>query len=238
MSILSVDFHTHILPGIDDGCHDVDEALKVLQMEQKQGVKKIFLTPHFNAHEDFPEVFIKNRRDSLDALISAAGDKSTLPELILGAEVCFCPGMSSWDQLSELTLGNTKYILIEMPNSVWSDETYQELVNIHMKQGLVPVLAHIERYFLPFKTNSMLQKLMRLPVLLQVNCDFLLEPKTHRIAKRLLKKSFIPLIGTDCHSASWRAPNIERTRNEIMKFADETLIEKIKNTEDIVFSNQ
>ena len=69
MSILSVDFHSHILPGIDDGCPAVDEAIKMLQMECEQGVKKIFLTPHFNAHVDFPDVFIKKRRKSFDELM-------------------------------------------------------------------------------------------------------------------------------------------------------------------------
>ena len=234
MSVLSVDFHTHILPGIDDGCSNVDEALQVLRMEYAQGIKIVYLTPHFDANVDFPENFVENRKKSFENLVSAIGEDQELPELVLGAEVRFCPGISLWDQLPQLALGNTKYILIEMPDFAWSDSTHQELMNIYLRHGLIPVLAHIERYFTPLKICAMLRKLKSLPVILQVNCDFIIDKRTRRLAKRLLRNGLVHIIGSDCHSATWRAPNVEYARMVVEGFANEKQIKRIVDNERLI----
>lgn len=57
-----IDFHTHILPGMDDGSRDVHESLQLLTLENEQGVQEILLTPHFYAHIDKVFVFFRAKR--------------------------------------------------------------------------------------------------------------------------------------------------------------------------------
>ena len=59
-----VDFHTHILPGIDDGSSSAEESLAMLQMEKEQGIDTVVVTPHFYPQEDRPERFLKRRKEA------------------------------------------------------------------------------------------------------------------------------------------------------------------------------
>ena len=56
-----IDFHTHILPEMDDGSRSLEETKKLLQMEYAQGIRHIVATSHFYAQEEFPEKFLKRR---------------------------------------------------------------------------------------------------------------------------------------------------------------------------------
>ena len=56
-----IDFHTHILPGIDDGSASVEESIELLKAEAAQGITKVVATPHFYANYDSPERFLERR---------------------------------------------------------------------------------------------------------------------------------------------------------------------------------
>ena len=44
------DFHSHILPGLDDGSKNVEESVKILKMMAEQGIERVAATPHFMLH--------------------------------------------------------------------------------------------------------------------------------------------------------------------------------------------
>ncbi len=233
--ILTVDFHAHILPGIDDGSPTPEESIEMIRLEQAAGVNKIILTPHFYPQQMFPSEFIEKRQEALDRLLSAIPADMNIPQLIPGAEVLFMPGMSQWEQLDSLTIANTKYIMIEMPFSKWNDSAFFELKLIHDKRGLKPIIAHIERYLPVCFTHSFLKRISELPVLLQSNCEFIADQRTRRTALKLVKAKKIQLIGTDCHSAGWRAPNIAEAREILLKNIDIRTLEFLKKQEDEFF---
>ena len=54
-----IDFHTHILPGMDDGASDAAESLAMLRTSYQQGVDTLFATSHFYADEEDPASFLK-----------------------------------------------------------------------------------------------------------------------------------------------------------------------------------
>ena len=139
----------------------------MIRQEQEDQVSTILLTPHFYPQCMYPDFFLENRQQSVETLENAFSLDSQFPRLILGAEVLFHPGMSQWEQLDKLALGSTGYILIEMPRVIWSDTILDELVQIHNKRGLTPILAHIERYLPIIGTNRFINRLNRLPVLCQ-----------------------------------------------------------------------
>lgn len=56
-----IDFHSHILPGIDDGSASVEESLKLLEMLAEQGVKTVVATPHFYPDRTSVSDFLRRR---------------------------------------------------------------------------------------------------------------------------------------------------------------------------------
>lgn len=204
----TVDFHSHVLPGIDDGCKSVKEALRVLRMEARQGIEHVVATPHFYPQQDTPERFLRRRAASEALLREAMAEESGLPTLSIGAEVYYFRGMSDSDAISELTINNTRCILVEMPRAPWTEAMYQELEALHVKRGLIPVVAHVDRYISRFRTHGIPKRLESLPVLVQANAEFFLERSTSRMAMRMLKKGAIHLLGSDCHNLTDRKPDM------------------------------
>lgn len=221
MSFLSVDLHTHILPGIDDGCSNAEEAVKMLRMEYEQGVETVFLTPHFHGQDMYPDQFLEARQASFDLMLAEISEQDSVPRLVLGAEVRYCPGMSAWEQLPKLTLGSSNYILIEMPFTSWTETVLDELERVYNERGLIPVLAHVERYFLPLRKKKLLERLSKTPFFLQFNASFLTERRTRAFALKLFKESKVHFIGSDCHSAIWRAPNVGCARDILLSHTNE-----------------
>ena len=74
-----IDFHTHILPGMDDGSKSVEESIALLQEEARQGADMVFLTSHFYAEENSPSEVRRRRRSAwrVRDLARAAGPHLT-----------------------------------------------------------------------------------------------------------------------------------------------------------------
>lgn len=220
---MTADFHTHILPCVDDGSRSVNESLEMLRLCGRMGIHQVVLTPHFYPDRDHPENFLARRKAALEALLeTAAGEK--LPDLILGAEVYYFPNMSSSDALSRLTIGDSHYLLVEMPMCRWTERMYRELEMIWRNQGLTPIIAHLDRYLTPFTAGKTLRQLAELPVMVQVNGDFFLQRNSSRRALRMLDCGQIHLLGSDCHNLKDRKPNLDTVCELIrMKLGNEPL---------------
>lgn len=203
-----VDFHSHVLPGIDDGSANVAQSLQMLRCAGSQGVRVMAATPHFYPVKDIPEAFLK-RRDAAVSLLCAELDRNdSVPALLLGAEVYYFQGMGHCAQLLDLQLGQTGMLLLEMPYTVWTDSMFREIASIQEKTGLRVVLAHVERYLPIYKQSGFWKRLGELDVLLQFNAEFFLSHWTRRTALHLLGQGKIHLLGSDCHNLSDRAPNL------------------------------
>ena len=212
-----VDFHTHVLPGIDDGSASVEESLALLRMEAEQGVRHVVATPHFYAQVDAPKPFLERRAAAVSMLREAMKAFPELPRLSVGAEVHYFSGIGDADILPELAIDNGPYVLIEMPMAVWTDKMYRELENIHERFGLTPIVAHVDRYIGPMQTYGIPERLMELPVLIQANAGFFQRFTTKRMALRMLEQGQIHLLGSDCHNLKDRPVNIKQTVDLIEK---------------------
>lgn len=231
-----IDFHTHILPGIDDGSKSVEQSIAMLKLEAEQGIGKVIATPHFYAQYDNPEHFLKKRAEAERKLRQEMAHHSGLPELVVGAEVYFYNGISDSDVLQELTIGHKRYILIEMPMPPWPERIYKELENIWIKQNLIPVVAHIDRYIAPLRTFGIPKRLEALPVLVQANAEFFLEKATKRMALRMLKQGRIHLLGSDCHSTEKRKPNMGDALQLLRRQFGAEIMEYFRQNEKEVFA--
>ena len=206
-----VDFHSHIIPNIDDGSHSLDMSVAMLRMEAQQGIRQVVLTPHFYAQHDSPQKFLERRNVAELKLREEMSRHEGLPQVFFGAEVYYFSGISESDSLYELTIKGTNHILIEMPLGPWTDRMYEELYRIHANRGLVPIIAHVDRYISPFKTYQIPERLREMPVLVQANSSFFLSRMTRKMAMRMLKEEEIHLLGSDCHNISDRKPNLGDT---------------------------
>jgi protein-tyrosine phosphatase len=225
------DFHSHILPGMDDGSADVAESLAMLRMEAEQGIGHVVATPHFYARYDNPDHFLEKRDRAERLLREAMAAESGLPEITVGAEVYFFRGMSESDFLPRLTIGSESCILIEMPHGHWTEEMYRELAAVWEKRRILPILAHIDRYIRPFHARKVLQKLEQLPVLVQANADFFLERSTAGLAMRMLKEDRIQLLGSDCHNMDSRKPNLGSALERIEKKLGSEVLDAVRKYE-------
>lgn len=228
------DFHSHILPGVDDGSKSVSESLEMLRLEAGRGIRRVVATPHFYAHHDTPERFLRRREDALEQLRIAMEGQPELPEIIPGAEVYYFPGMSESEALLELTIGENGYILLEMPQPPWTETMYREIEAIYVKRGITPILAHIDRYIGPFRTHGIPKRLEELPVLIQANSEFFLDRHTSRMALRMLQSDQIHLLGSDCHNLTSRKPDLGDALALIEKRLGENVVERVCAYENMI----
>ena len=222
-----IDFHSHILPGVDDGSKSVEMSLEMLRMEADQGIRHVVATPHFYPQYDTPERFLRRRAEAEAILREELRNHPELPGLSMGAEVYYFPGISDSEAISELTINKNRCILIEMPGGSWTDTMFRELEGLYVKRGLIPIVAHIDRYIGRFHNHGILKRLARLPVLVQANAEFFLERSTSALALRMLKKEGIHLLGSDCHNLTSRKPNLGEAVDLIEKHLGPAALENI-----------
>ena len=209
-----IDFHSHILPGIDDGSKDTDESLAMLKMLWEQGIDTVIATAHFHPEEESVKEFIDRRQDSYNKLSPLL--EPDLPVILLGAEVMYYDGISSLSDLELLCIGNTGLLLLEMPMCKWSEYAMKELNALSSAKGYTVILAHIERY-LKFQPSSVWQKLSQLGLLMQVNASFFNSAITKRKALSMLIKGNINVLGSDSHNITTRPPNLGSAFDVIRK---------------------
>lgn len=199
-----IDFHTHILPGIDDGSPNVDESVALLQTELEQGVDTVFLTPHYYAEENSPVSFLKKRYHAWRTLEPFVSPE--LPKLRLGAEVQYFEGICAVEDVFHLRIVGTDYLLLEMPFQTWSDRMIGDVLELNDRRGMQIVLAHIERY-MAMQKPKVWEVLRAGGVLMQSNVSFFASWKTRRKAVEMLKQGHIHFLGSDCHNMKTRSPN-------------------------------
>ena len=221
------DFHSHILPGIDDGSQSVEESLQMLRLARQQGVTRMVATPHFYPHRDDVHAFLQRRGEAFAKLKAAMEQETDLPEIVLGAEVYYYPGISDSEEMKALTLGSKPYILVELPFAHWSSGVFRDLERLYTQQGLIPVIAHLDRYLRPFSWRKKVGVLGEMPVMIQVNGESFLDRRYAGWMLEMLRKGQIQAIGSDCHNLTDRAPNLgpvtERIRRKLGQSALDTL---------------
>ena len=241
------DLHTHILPGMDDGAKTVEESLKMLRMEREQGVDTVALTPHFYRDRERPERFLTRRRASAEVLRDALmalpeQERCSMPHLILGAEVAWVPNLPNMPELLQMCMGDSKYLLLELPFSPWSDLMFRQIRELMSKTGVTPVIAHLERY-LSHQKPERVRELLELDVLIQVSATPMLHPLRRGKALGLLREHHAQIVATDCHDTVNRPPNLgvasevllrklgEKRWKECIRWADDLASESLPDAD-------
>lgn len=208
------DFHSHILPKMDDGSRDVQESTEMLKALAAQGVDRVVATPHFYANDESVSDFIGRRAKSFESLKDSLTDE--MPQILLGAEVKYYEGISRLADLRDLCVQNTELLLLEMPMKRWTEYILRELVDISCSGKITLVIAHVERC-IKFQQSGIIEQLLKNGILLQINASFVCELFSKRKALGLLKRQMVHFLGSDCHNMSDRPPNIGKAYDIINK---------------------
>ena len=220
-----IDMHTHILPCIDDGTKDEEMAKQMVESVYAQGVKNIVFTPHYYGKLSTDE-FIQKREEVFFAI------KDSIPEDVktyMGAEVHFAgANLFQLEALGKLRIGETRYILIELPFlEKWSQTLLSKLSDFMDETDCTPIIAHVERYKEVRKNPAIISVLVKMGCLIQVNASAFLEKKDKSFAFALLKKGLVHCLGSDVHDMELRACRYEQAKSEIEKAGFGGQLEKI-----------
>lgn len=213
-----IDFHTHILPGMDDGSKDVRESVSMLRLEGKLGINTVCLTPHFYAEQNSPERFLERRERAWQKLKPFLWPE--LPRMRLGAEVQYFEGISEVENVHRLRIEGTPYLLVEMPFCRWTQRMLEEVLELNDYPGTRVVLAHVERY-LSMQPSGIVEALVEKGILIQSNLSWFGSWKTRHRAMSMLKKGQIHFLGSDCHNMDNRRPNWDVLPEKARALAEE-----------------
>lgn len=197
------DLHTHLLPGLDDGSADLAQTRELLQLEKTNGVERAFMTPHFYPEKMDLAQFLEKRDRAFQETLEIL-DPAVMPQIKTGAEVRYSPLLLEQD-LSGLTLGNSAYLLLELPGHHYPAHLEQIITDLVM-MGYTPILAHLERYRYFREQPELLFSLIQKGVLGQISVLSLFEKATRSFALACLKNSLAQIIASDAHDPINRPP--------------------------------
>ena len=214
----SIDIHTHILPGMDDGSKNEDESRQMLARLAEQNVVTAALTPHYYHYKESLIDFLTRRNASLQILkpISDSMGIHILP----ASETYLTEDLLNESDLKELCFQSTQLLLVEMPlNSIFSARDIMLLERIVSDYSITPVLAHIERYPRLLNSDELISELLEIGCLMQVNLCSMTESNAFIRKKlmHLLSDHLISFVGTDCHRMSFRPPEYTKYIDYISK---------------------
>ena len=224
-----IDFHSHILPGIDDGARNLDVSMAMLEQVREQKVDYMIATPHFYASQDRIHTFLDNRERAWDAFWNVI-QKDNVPEtptFLLGSEVAFFDGISRADEIDRLTVQNTDILLLEMPFVPWNTRNIEEVRYLIEERKLRVLIAHLERFIWMPGNKKGIKQLMELPVHVQINAESFSDWKHRRALLKMFRDGTAHVLGSDCHGIHHRVPNLLEGRNIIEKKAGVQLLPKI-----------
>ena len=189
------DYHSHILPGVDDGVQTMDEALEIIRLYEELGEKAVWLTPHIM--EDIPNTtaHLRDRFAELQAAYTGGVQLHLAAENML--DNLFGERLEKNDLLP---LGeNSDHLLVE--TSYFSPPMGLSNILFRIKaKGYYPVLAHPERYV--YMSESDYRQLIDMGVKFQLNLFSLTGAygkTTKKKAEWLMKNKFYHLCGSDIH---------------------------------------
>ncbi|MFA5323832.1 MAG: CpsB/CapC family capsule biosynthesis tyrosine phosphatase, partial [Smithella sp.] len=136
-----IDFHSHILPGIDDGPETIEESVAMAAALRQAGFKTIYCTPHLM--KGCFEADTQTVLSAVSTLQARLNKENIEVEILPGREYYLDEFMESYLQ-DPLPLGKTQYIMIEIPNNSTAEYVKETCFRIR-RGGFIPMIAHPER---------------------------------------------------------------------------------------------
>ena len=213
-----IDIHCHILPGMDDGAECAAVACKLARIAVERGVKTIVATPHCNVPNQYANYRGRRYTESFSMFRALLRQERIPLEILPGAEV-FANRENLRQLLEEdrlITLNHSRYLLVEFPFRASEGEICSLLREISQR-GLVPVIAHPERYVALQNHIALAARWYEQGYILQVNKPSIegdLGYAAMETAHELLSMGLAHVIASDAHDLYYRRTGLRSPRLE------------------------
>ena len=230
-----IDIHSHMLPMVDDGSNSVKMSLRLLDEAYQSGTNKVVLTPHFarSRHYINPKGKIRPLFQDLCRIVK----QNHIPiKMYLGTEYFYESKTLFQSHLPDIQrINDTQYLLTEFfPDC--KENTILEAVHEMVSRGLIPVIAHPERYECIQIDPMLYHKIRRKGGLLQMNKGSLLGLHgsfAEEAAYELLANKAYSFVGSDAHHPVYRDSDMSEACRIVKRYGGEKYAKKIfeKNPE-------
>lgn len=212
------DIHTHVLPGVDDGAENMDQAREMVRMAWESGTRTMILTPHHRG------AYLKNTPDQLrtafDAFCRDMHEAFPDMKFYLGHEVHCHEGFPErLTNGSAMTLCDSDYVLLEFRSGSLRSQVKKDVMKM-IRYGFIPIIAHVERYDAFRKNPSLVEEMIELGALIQINagsvmgaCGF----GAKLFCGKLLKRGNVHFVASDAHDTVVRTPVMRECYLRIVK---------------------
>ena len=195
---VSIDLHCHILPALDDGARDLDDAIAMARQAEADGIETICATPHIRHDHDVRIGELPDRLAELSAALSQAGCRT---RILPGAEVA----ATALDGLDEPELaacglgGSRRWVLLE-PAPGPLDDRFDAAVAALAARGRRALIAHPERH-LTADLVERLRGLVARGALVQATGAYLTDAAAGAGLLTLARAGVLHVLGSDAHSS-------------------------------------
>ena len=199
---MKLDFHSHILPGIDDGATDIHNAIQLASAMKEWGFERVTCTPHITGKfRNTPETI----RPVFDTLQEALYVHGVDLEIKMSAEYRIVP--QTWPEVLEkgwIMPIEDRFVLMELPifdpTDIGDLKPLEEFKKV-ISMGLIPLLPHPERYL--YLSRRELMEFLEAGVRIQSNYGSfacLYGDTAEQNARCLADEGLVSYWGTDMHN--------------------------------------
>ncbi|WP_127837077.1 tyrosine-protein phosphatase [Clostridium prolinivorans] len=204
-----IDFHSHIIPNIDDGSKSFDMSLEMLKLSLSEGIRYICATSHYIPNELFTDKELYFQQ--LNSLNKLCKEENIDINIIPALELYMHPDLPKlYSEKKIWSINNNAYVLIELPMHQFPVYTEDVLYELKL-QGAKPIIAHPERNFRILEDISLLANLVQQGILSQVNAGSLrgiYGKDIKSCAEKLVDMNLIHVVGSDAHDNKRRTTKI------------------------------
>ena len=235
-----IDFHSHILPGIDDGAKTLEQSIQIINEAKEVGFTKLISTSHYM------ENYYTFDEEKRKKLLEQVQQKVNGVTLYLGSEIYITNNMINLlENKKASSINNTRYVLFEFPLTQTKMMNDKETIYRLIEKGYIPIIAHPERYPFIQVDPEYAFELAEMGALFQANYGSIIGAygrKAKKTVKKLLENDLISFMGSDVHRQGQifaKFPQIMKKLNKLLtseKIQELTEInpQKVLNNEKII----
>lgn len=233
-----IDIHSHIIPKVDDGAKTIKESIDMIKLSKAQGTNTIIATPHYYFNKF--EVKYFELKERLKEVLEKIKEEKIDIEILLGQEIYLHKDMFSWIKEGYIkTLNNTRYILVETFPTYYEKNNLDFIYELGIR-GMVPILAHPERYLYIQKDLTILNQFAKEGCLFQIDSgsitgDF--GKQSQKVSLNLIKNGWGHFIASDSHGINKRSTNL-KTSLEIVKKLNKDYYYMAKKNSELLIENK
>lgn len=222
-----IDFHSHILPNIDDGSKSIEETVQIVKEANKAGFNKIISTSHYieNTYEEEES----KRKIWVDELNLILKEKNINIEIELGNEIYITSNIITLVQNKQASTIGKKHILFELP-------FYDKVIGLEnviydiLEKQFVPIIAHPERYKIVQENPNIVYDWIEKGILLQANFGSIIGQygnKARKTLQLLLTHNMIHFFGSDVHRENTIYLKMPEILKKLAQILDKEKIEEL-----------